>query len=762
MKKKPCAPFGAAVRPFGRLPATPVANLVRQTDRDTTAEVGGEKLAVIPHGIGSIRRLWEQRCAEEEPLPQSAGSPLGTCHSDLAMSAAPAISQPGEAHASVSLSETSSAKTVAVGRLTEEPPFQEGPGPRDRPLWAERIYALPEFVQRRADTAQRRKATENSGRHFDFPPLSGIRWRTWGGLLTMADYELYEMDAPKRKRPPAVDILSFTVSRKHHQTMERRWSAQLPPRTFCGSIATNAYGQLDIHALMLRDHQRVSCYLAAIRLNKASIQNHLVLDVGAGCGILSMLAAKHGGAKHVYAVEAVPSMASLARRLVQRNGLEAQVTVLEGRIEEVELPQQMDVIISEWMGGLLFNAFRFVPWAKLSFTTWRPGRAAGIAFWFDVGFSGSSVTLKTDPGSPSTHWQQTVVYLGVFAAVDAGDILEAEVTMTQSESNPRQYDISIETHSGLHSEHTTFGCGNREEPGRRTRAMASNALAPISRLMARVWGNTENHAMKDAKVAFTKPKDAKELRRAWMLRFCCAIVSHIAFELHEPEKVNETEKPDRAPEKAARRPREVRIDATTMVPTDLYWNLLREGERAKNAGQHRLKDKRSSRGDSRSSNLFGALTPRVGFAQLQDSCFGQKKVIGRGRDSPNGREFYSHSPLQKLKWEVGPQCTQGIGGRKGIHDTSVPSKVGPGSYNIVASAAKSNSPLDGPEYCKTSLGRKLPSTLLPVDMCSPGPHHTYEVRKPLDAEQQNFNKLVAKSSRFPIKAHLIRRPSFRV
>ncbi|OLP74121.1 hypothetical protein AK812_SmicGene46434, partial [Symbiodinium microadriaticum] len=44
--------------------------------------------------------------------------------------------------------------------------------------------------------------------------------------------------------------------------------------------------------------------------------------------------------------------------------------------------------------------------------------------------------------------------------------------------------------------------------------------------------------------------------------------------------------------------------------------------------------------------------------------FGNKKVLGRGRDSPNGREFYSHSPLQKLKWEVGPQCTQGIGGRK--------------------------------------------------------------------------------------------------
>ncbi|CAE7264380.1 unnamed protein product [Symbiodinium sp. CCMP2592] len=167
MKKKPCAPFGAAVRPFGRLPATPVANLVRQAERDTTAEVEGEKLAVIPHGIGSIRKLWEQRCAEEEPLPQSGGSPLGTCHGDLALSTAPAISQPREAPASVSRSQTSVANTVAVGRLTEEPPFQEGPGPRDRPcrpLWAEQIYALPEFVQRRADSAQRRKATQDSGR----------------------------------------------------------------------------------------------------------------------------------------------------------------------------------------------------------------------------------------------------------------------------------------------------------------------------------------------------------------------------------------------------------------------------------------------------------------------------------------------------------------------------------------------------------------------------------------------------------------------
>lgn len=139
---------------------------------------------------------------------------------------------------------------------------------------------------------------------------------------------------------------------------------------------------------------------------------------------------------------------------------------------------------------------------------------------------------------------------------------------------------------------------------------------------------------------------------------------------------------------------------------------------------------------SRNSGLHSNLTT-FGTA---DRFATHKKVVGRGRDSPNGREFYAHSPLQKLKWEIGKECTQGFGGRKNINDTSVPAKVGPGSYNIVASASKSRSPLDGPEFCRTSLGRKLPSTLVPVDMCSPGPHHSYEVRKPLDHHRPHYGK----------------------
>ncbi|CAJ1359633.1 unnamed protein product [Effrenium voratum] len=102
-----------------------------------------------------------------------------------------------------------------------------------------------------------------------------------------------------------------------------------------------------------------------------------------------------------------------------------------------------------------------------------------------------------------------------------------------------------------------MACVNVPGPG--------HALAPISRLMARVWGNSDNPY--DAKVAL-KPKQ------------------HV-------EKISEKSAEGEEKGKSERR-KEVHIDSTTMVPTELYWSMLRAGERAKNRGQHRLKD-RSSR-----------------------------------------------------------------------------------------------------------------------------------------------------------------------
>lgn len=78
-----------------------------------------------------------------------------------------------------------------------------------------------------------------------------------------------------------------------------------------------------------------------------------MLDVGAGSGILSFFAIQ-AGAKKVYAVEA-SNMAHYAQNLVEANELSEKIKVIAGKIEEIELPEKVHVIISEPMGYMLFN-----------------------------------------------------------------------------------------------------------------------------------------------------------------------------------------------------------------------------------------------------------------------------------------------------------------------------------------------------------------------------------------------------------------------
>ncbi|KAJ0816142.1 putative methyltransferase [Helianthus annuus] len=82
-----------------------------------------------------------------------------------------------------------------------------------------------------------------------------------------------------------------------------------------------------------------------------------VLDVGTGSGILAIWSAQ-AGAKKVYAVEAT-KMAEHARELVKANNLQDIVEVIEGSIEDITLPEKVDVIISEWMGYFLLRESMF-------------------------------------------------------------------------------------------------------------------------------------------------------------------------------------------------------------------------------------------------------------------------------------------------------------------------------------------------------------------------------------------------------------------
>ena len=63
--------------------------------------------------------------------------------------------------------------------------------------------------------------------------------------------------------------------------------------------------------------------------------------------------AVRAGAKHVIGVD-MSTIIEKAREIVERNGMTAKITLLQGKMEEVKLPYpKVDIIISEWMGYFL-------------------------------------------------------------------------------------------------------------------------------------------------------------------------------------------------------------------------------------------------------------------------------------------------------------------------------------------------------------------------------------------------------------------------
>jgi protein arginine N-methyltransferase 1 len=113
----------------------------------------------------------------------------------------------------------------------------------------------------------------------------------------------------------------------------------------------NSYAHFSIHEEMLKDEVRTLGYRKAIMDNKHLFKDKIVLDVGCGTGILSMFAVK-AGAKHVYAVDC-SDIIHQANQIILDNGLQDKITVIQKKVEELDLPCKVDIILSEWMGYFL-------------------------------------------------------------------------------------------------------------------------------------------------------------------------------------------------------------------------------------------------------------------------------------------------------------------------------------------------------------------------------------------------------------------------
>ncbi|KAK6147731.1 hypothetical protein DH2020_018643 [Rehmannia glutinosa] len=85
-----------------------------------------------------------------------------------------------------------------------------------------------------------------------------------------------------------------------------------------------------IHEEMLKDVVRTKTYQNVIYKNSFLFKDKVVLDVECS------------------------SMAHTAKEIIKQNGYSNVITVLKGKIEEIELPvDKVDIIISEWMGYFL-------------------------------------------------------------------------------------------------------------------------------------------------------------------------------------------------------------------------------------------------------------------------------------------------------------------------------------------------------------------------------------------------------------------------
>src|SRR3569623_403454 len=110
------------------------------------------------------------------------------------------------------------------------------------------------------------------------------------------------------------------------------------------------------HGPMLADAARNSAFEQAIA--RALPEGGTLLDIGAGSGLLSLIAARAGAAS-VYACEADPALAATAAAIVARNGWAGTVRVIPKRSteldREIDLGGGADVIVAEIFSNDLIN-----------------------------------------------------------------------------------------------------------------------------------------------------------------------------------------------------------------------------------------------------------------------------------------------------------------------------------------------------------------------------------------------------------------------
>ena len=117
---------------------------------------------------------------------------------------------------------------------------------------------------------------------------------------------------------------------------------------------------------MTHDERRNASYRAAIN---QLVKDKTVVDIGTGADAILSRFCVEAGARRVYAIEMLERSYAQAKTLLGRLGLNDKITLIRGDATTVQLPEQVDVCVSELLGmigssegviGILNDAQRFL------------------------------------------------------------------------------------------------------------------------------------------------------------------------------------------------------------------------------------------------------------------------------------------------------------------------------------------------------------------------------------------------------------------
>lgn len=152
------------------------------------------------------------------------------------------------------------------------------------------------------------------------------------------------------------------------------------------------------HENAVKDYVFMNALKDAIGLNSSEFEDRVILELGSGTGIFSMLIAR-AGAKHVYAWEP-SSISEISKEIIKANKLDNIITVLNCPIADIKIPGKVDVVFTSAF-GISFYLDSFLP--QFLFARDNYLKENGILLPQLAEFS-LSTAIKSRYGRPESFW----------------------------------------------------------------------------------------------------------------------------------------------------------------------------------------------------------------------------------------------------------------------------------------------------------------------------------------------------------------------